>query len=352
MSLDVPSNTGSGQCRHGAKGQWVRRQPKGTGMAAIRQKDLKLLWGRAASLCSMCRTELAYEGAATPAIPVGEQAHIVAEDVNGPRGESLLTPEQRNSYPNLILLCPTCHTKIDKAPDDHPVELLHHRKVEHELWVREQLTSRPETDVSTQLYSHLVDAVVMAASLDRWADWTSFALSPDAQWPKDVADHVFDLGRRIQTAIWPGRLQELERSLRTFALTYGAAFQVFSEHCHEDGEWLRLDRFYKISEWDEKRYHRLHDEFKTWQRACNDLLREATRAANWLADTVRQTLNPGFFLLHGKFSLVEGPYSADLSFYSTVYEYDPGVADTLPDALDARLAELAPSFFSHDRKEA
>jgi hypothetical protein len=75
-------------------------------------KDIKLLWSKAAGRCSICRTPLTYNSDHGSNVShVGEQAHIVAESDNGPRGNSILSLEERNSYPNLILLCPTHHTR-------------------------------------------------------------------------------------------------------------------------------------------------------------------------------------------------------------------------------------------------
>lgn len=60
----------------------------------ISSKDLKLLWGRAAGRCSICRIELSQEKQfATEIFPIGEHAHIVAEQEKGPRGESILTSQ-------------------------------------------------------------------------------------------------------------------------------------------------------------------------------------------------------------------------------------------------------------------
>ena len=44
---------------------------------------------------------------------VGEIAHMVAESQDGPRGVSPLTIAQRNSYPNLLLLCLEDHKLVD-----------------------------------------------------------------------------------------------------------------------------------------------------------------------------------------------------------------------------------------------
>ncbi|OSI06913.1 hypothetical protein BWD08_10185 [Neisseria animaloris] len=49
-------------------------------------------------------------------------AHIIAKNADGPRGNT--DNENDNTYDNLLLLCPNCHTKIDKTPDDYPFELL------------------------------------------------------------------------------------------------------------------------------------------------------------------------------------------------------------------------------------
>jgi len=66
------------------------------------------------------------------AFPFGECAHIVAERKDGPRGNNTLPESERNRYWNLILVCPNCHTRIDKAPEDYPVEKLGRIKHAHE----------------------------------------------------------------------------------------------------------------------------------------------------------------------------------------------------------------------------
>lgn len=106
----------------------------------ITQKDIKLLWGRAASRCSICKKELTQDTQpANTSFLVGEQAHIVAEKTNGPRGDSILPIEERNSYHNLILLCANHHKIIDGDEGKFPIERLHFIKSSHELWVQDTL---------------------------------------------------------------------------------------------------------------------------------------------------------------------------------------------------------------------
>ena len=62
---------------------------------------------------------------------IAEMAHILAAGDRGPRSNEELTPEERSRYENLILLCPLCHTIVDKAPKDFPDALLLEWKRRH-----------------------------------------------------------------------------------------------------------------------------------------------------------------------------------------------------------------------------
>src|SRR6056297_2901770 len=102
---------------------------------AFAAKDTKLLWGRAAGICSNpeCRKKLTATGVDGQSFLTGEMAHQIAQSPDGPRGAE---DGGDDTYDNLILLCPTCHRTIDKAPEGtYPVELLQQWKVVHEAWV-------------------------------------------------------------------------------------------------------------------------------------------------------------------------------------------------------------------------
>ena len=72
---------------------------------AVNQKDIKLLWGRAANRCSICKIELTQDSeSVSSSFTLGEQAHIVGEKESAARGISKLSVDDRNSYHNLILL--------------------------------------------------------------------------------------------------------------------------------------------------------------------------------------------------------------------------------------------------------
>lgn len=107
---------------------------------AISEGDIKLLWGRAAGICSnpACRADLTAILQESNSYNVGEMAHIIARSEDGPRGE---TGGGSDKYLNLILLCPTCHRHIDKSPEGtFTIEQLHQWKSDHESTIRLRMT--------------------------------------------------------------------------------------------------------------------------------------------------------------------------------------------------------------------
>lgn len=65
-------------------------------------------------------------------ITVAEIAHVIAATDSGPRADKDLPNPDRAAFENLILLCPTCHTIIDKAPDEFSVDQIRTWKQNHE----------------------------------------------------------------------------------------------------------------------------------------------------------------------------------------------------------------------------
>ncbi len=104
----------------------------------MREKEIKILWGRSGNRCAICKLELTPDGDKET---LGEMAHIIARSTDGPRGDSSLTSHERDKYKNLILLCPTHHAEIDKNFEDWSVEKLIEIKSKHEGWVSEQLNT-------------------------------------------------------------------------------------------------------------------------------------------------------------------------------------------------------------------
>lgn len=106
-------------------------------------RDRKLLWGRAANRCALCRQELVKDEREKDAASViGDEAHIVARSPGGPRFRTL-APADLHSYSNLILLCKIHHKQVDDQPNTFTEEALRTAKREHERWVSANLAPAP-----------------------------------------------------------------------------------------------------------------------------------------------------------------------------------------------------------------
>jgi hypothetical protein len=302
---------------------------------AIKSKDIKILWGRSGNRCAICRTQLTQNASAdSVAFTLGEQAHIVGEKDDAPRGKSPLSADERDSYHNLILLCPNHHTTIDKNEADWPIERLHLRKSTHELWVTETLS---ETIDHVKLANQaalgaIIDSAVEYCNLEKWHGWTSFALSPNQRWPKARPDAIWEFRQKVIAAIWPPGYEELQRATVTFSILIHQAAQEFMEHSEQAGDSYVADRFYKRPAFNPN-YDKQLDEFEEWQACCYKLLKNATKAANWFADVVRRDINPMFFATQGKFLIMEGPFM-DFSFRTSLLEFTEEEKANLPNALN------------------
>lgn len=93
-------------------------------------------------LFALSRNQCAYpgcpnfiiEGATdkSAAAVIGQIAHIYALSEDGPRGKAGLTQKELNSPDNLLLLCPTHHTVVDKQYETYPAVMLIKWKADHE----------------------------------------------------------------------------------------------------------------------------------------------------------------------------------------------------------------------------
>lgn len=97
------------------------------------------------------------------AINVGEAAHIVAAERQGPRGREPVDETERDKRAsNRLLLCPTHHTLVDKRPLTYTVEVLRQMKRDHVDSLRSSPISRAALvmlDSSERLQTSLLPVV-------------------------------------------------------------------------------------------------------------------------------------------------------------------------------------------------
>lgn len=111
---------------------------------------------------------------------IAEMAHVIPHGEMGPRHEERPVGEfEADSFENLILLCPTCHTIIDKDPDGYSRGTLLGWKSDHlaALAHRQGIRAYDER-------GQVRDAVI-AAMVENKAVWEEFA-------PSDRSNFEYD----------------------------------------------------------------------------------------------------------------------------------------------------------------
>lgn len=208
---------------------------------AISDGDAKLLWGRAAGICSNpdCRADLTAVLEEARSYNVGEMAHIIARSEQGPRGT---TGSGADTYENLVLLCPTCHRHIDKSPEGtFTVEQLHGWKNDHELAIRSLFS-----DKTFETFEELKRQVAMLL-IDNNSAWENFGpQSKAAEDPGSNTHKVWAL-RKLDLIIPNNRkiVNMIEANEHLLEVSVLKVFATFKSHVNsfEQNQYERVDQY-------------------------------------------------------------------------------------------------------------
>lgn len=94
------------------------------GRPTLTRDQEQQLHAESAGTCLLCSMSLFKKRVDGRSLAIAERAHIVAHSEKGPRGSGRVSASARSDPANIVLLCPTCHTIVDKDPIAYPVELL------------------------------------------------------------------------------------------------------------------------------------------------------------------------------------------------------------------------------------
>jgi len=187
----------------------------------ITQSTLKELWGASKNECAYPDCDMALADPDGDGV-IGEICHIRAQSEGGPRYDASLDEEEVDSASNLILLCPTHHTVIDKNPENYsPGEL--------ESWKEEQLT---EDGVEVPGTDSLLDELVANTESINVKDG-SFIITNN-QMGGQVADEITNIGQQPRR-IPPAAEQEMVQKLSQYDPGPVSVAGIMG-----DGESLRL----------------------------------------------------------------------------------------------------------------
>lgn len=300
---------------------------------SISSKTRKMLWGRAANRCAICRTELVMDETETDDESViGDECHIVAREVDGPRGESIMNSDQRDKYANLLLLCKIHHKIIDDQSGHYTVEKLIKIKEDHEKWVKSSLSIDMYKQKDEELYMTYIEKWSNLCELDNWENWTSWLLSAgNTSISIEMEANLQEINTYLFSRVWPTRYPELNDSFENFRKILSDFLSLFHEYSEKkDGEYI-IRKFYKIQEWDTERHDRLAKEYEFHVALVEDLILELTRAGNYICDKVREFLMSSYRMDKGLLIIESGPYM-DMKYrrYRTQYKNEERVNKPYP----------------------
>lgn len=281
----------------------------------IKTVDRKRLWGRSGNRCAICNELLLQDSAIGGAVTLGEEAHIVAREVDGPRGDSPLTSDQRDEYSNLILLCPTDHSRVDSLPTgpmDFPVERLNGLKRDHEHRVRDALGFDATAQLNEERWARLVDDFVERIEWERWRYLTANLMDPAGPAIRTCdRERLSDLRDWLVTRVWPKGHDSLRQLMQGSGQVVNDLLLILDRDCEDGpdrGESIRLRRNYKdLGRWDPPEYKRLLDDYVHKMGLINDLVLELTRFSNAICDAVRNEIDPYFRFDEGALIVLNGP---------------------------------------------
>lgn len=157
---------------------------------------------------------------------IREAAHIIAFSQDGPRGSKDMKDESVNTFDNLILLCPTCHTKIDKASHLYPAELIIEWKNGHEEKIASCFNA-PTYDTLTSISKALLPILAQNKScFDTYGPQsaTQNTLYSDAprMWRQNVLSTIIPNNRKV--------LNILRQNISLFKAEDYAIIEAFAVH--------------------------------------------------------------------------------------------------------------------------
>lgn len=167
-------------------------------------------------------------------------AHVIAQSPKGPRGNGIGGDD---SYDNLILLCPTHHREIDKAPEGlFPESMLFAWKTAHETRVRslgKELTFKDNEELRQSVSFLLAENYVVWKTLGPNSEVAQRSPNSNAfsLWELRRLDKIIPNNRRI--------INMVRANSRLLTSKQSLAFAEFANHAesYEDHVYDRKDTY-------------------------------------------------------------------------------------------------------------
>lgn len=115
---------------------------------------------------------------------IAEMAHIISDSDEGPRANKKLSKKERSLFENLILLCPTCHTQIDKAESEFPKNLILKWKSSHSNRIK-SLFNIKHYETRQEARKHIFPILTQNKTIfETYGPLTDSRFNPESEVPK------------------------------------------------------------------------------------------------------------------------------------------------------------------------
>ncbi len=315
-------------------------------MVNLRVEVRKMLWGNAGNRCAYdgCDQRLISDlespdqalGLRTGVI--GEEAHVRSSKVTGPRHDPSYPRELLDEYENLVLLCPTHHTIIEKDKGTAwPVATVVSLKSAHE--------ARVDSAMGVGARDRAQLEVALAARIDRWevtidlAAWEELTHSLNWVHPylgNSQRSSLAETASWLARVVWPPQYPKLSSAFETHQGVLDAMVRHIADAFVLDGDRHTIRRRHKEA-WfgdpdGEQRYTDAISEFGVNDAVTGVLVTELTRSVNLVVAAVNDELLPLYRFNDGSVQMLQG----DLlwGMWSSHPRYEPLSWESFPKAYD------------------
>nr|WP_309575261.1 HNH endonuclease [Moraxella osloensis] len=215
----------------------------------ISEKSMKILWASAAGRCSFegCNIELVQQPECNiDRHLIGEMAHIKGDKAGSLRYDPTQDDKERHGYENLILLCPTHHTMIDKKENEnyYTVDLLKQMKINHENMISKKL-EKIEFESLNELKCEIAKYL-----LENKSYWEQYSFQSEKAKKQPYNDTVFQKWIEVRlTKIVPNNrliVRLLEDNKELFSANDYSIVQQFLIHSESYEQWVSGEYDYSI----------------------------------------------------------------------------------------------------------
>ena len=248
------------------------------------------LWARSQNSCAICGRALVQTSGGRNQT-LGELCHIVAKENSGPRANPLMSDEEKDSYDNIIILCPNHHTLIDRDTVTYTVDKLKIIKYNHENCSKYEL-KKPH-DLFIEEWDKLCNCREWEIFTGNFLFASGYKVSKSHY---ELINNFISFYRTRPNQYF--EISSIDAAFESYAHVLCDFISIFNAYRTNDGEdTFSVEKFYKKYDYPES-----DNVFKKYDAITTDLcnlLAEMTKSVNLIVKRIEDNLIPDFSRIHG-----------------------------------------------------